>query len=176
MAQVLELLSRQQAPAAPTEVPASYHPHQLQSLALPWQPFIAEEDTLSIEASWGEGSFSTEMEEGEEPAPTTAVEPSLEVASGTSLPQLCQLQVGINGAHCKVATPAEPRLSVFRTQAAAPTMQPFPPFPDMEEVGYLLFKRMNTQLTAEHGSVAYIDHLTEMLPSLDPKSDALKQI
>lgn len=29
---------------------------------------------------------------------------------------------------------------------------------------------------AEHGSIASVDHQTEMLPSLDPKSDLLKQI
>ncbi|MGH0150254.1 UNVERIFIED_CONTAM: hypothetical protein FKN15_017466 [Acipenser sinensis] len=40
-----------------------------------------EDDALSIPASWKEDSFPTEMEEGEEPAPSTGAEPSSEVAS-----------------------------------------------------------------------------------------------
>ncbi|MGH0140399.1 UNVERIFIED_CONTAM: hypothetical protein FKN15_042818 [Acipenser sinensis] len=49
---------------------------------------MAEEDTLSLAASWDEDSFPTEMEEEEEPAPSTVAEPSSEIASETSLPQL----------------------------------------------------------------------------------------
>ncbi|RXM99183.1 hypothetical protein EOD39_11973 [Acipenser ruthenus] len=96
MTQVLELLSRQQAPVALVEVPALIplahapvpgSPMEAQAELKP-QPLMAEEDTLSIAASWGESSFPTEMEEGEELAPSTEAEPSSEFALEASLAPL----------------------------------------------------------------------------------------
>ncbi|MGH0147359.1 UNVERIFIED_CONTAM: hypothetical protein FKN15_010687 [Acipenser sinensis] len=94
MSQVLELLSRQQTPAAPVEVPAPLPPTPTSAPRSPMgaqaepepQPLMAEEDTLSLAASWDEDSFPTEMEEEEEPVASTVAEPSSEIASETSLP------------------------------------------------------------------------------------------
>ncbi|MGH0142070.1 UNVERIFIED_CONTAM: hypothetical protein FKN15_075482 [Acipenser sinensis] len=80
MAQVLELLSRQQAPAELEEVPAPLPPSPasapgstMGAQAKPEpQPLMAEEDTLYLVASWDEDSFPIEMEEEEEPAPSIA--------------------------------------------------------------------------------------------------------
>ncbi|MGH0166303.1 UNVERIFIED_CONTAM: hypothetical protein FKN15_057004 [Acipenser sinensis] len=65
MAQVLELLSRQQEPAAPVEVPAQLPPAPAPVPGTPVgaqaepesQSLMAEKDTLSIAASWGEDSL-----------------------------------------------------------------------------------------------------------------------
>ncbi|MGH0129210.1 UNVERIFIED_CONTAM: hypothetical protein FKN15_037834 [Acipenser sinensis] len=101
---------------------------------------MEEEGTLSIAASWGEGSFPTEMEEGEEPTLSPEAEPSSEVASEASLPQLsCSMSalMGHDVTFLQVpwATQTEPCRSVFQTQAVAPGPQSFPPHPDfMEEV------------------------------------------
>ncbi|MGH0150740.1 UNVERIFIED_CONTAM: hypothetical protein FKN15_041208 [Acipenser sinensis] len=93
MTQVLELLS---APVALVEVPAPIplaqalvpgSPMEAQAELKP-QPLMAEEDTLSIAASWGESSFPTEMEEGEELAPFTEAEPSSEFALEANLAPL----------------------------------------------------------------------------------------
>ncbi|MGH0147222.1 UNVERIFIED_CONTAM: hypothetical protein FKN15_051392 [Acipenser sinensis] len=47
---------------------------------------MAEEDALSIEASWGESSFPTEMEEGGEPELSAEAEPSPLDNSGRAMP------------------------------------------------------------------------------------------
>ncbi|MGH0119802.1 UNVERIFIED_CONTAM: hypothetical protein FKN15_000886 [Acipenser sinensis] len=92
MAQVLELLSRQQAPAAPVEAQAPLphapdsapgSPMEAQVESHP-QPLMVKEDTLSLAASWNEDSSPTEMEE-EEKLPSSTV---AELCSETSLPPL----------------------------------------------------------------------------------------
>ncbi|MGH0147052.1 UNVERIFIED_CONTAM: hypothetical protein FKN15_049238 [Acipenser sinensis] len=81
------------------------------------------------------------MEEEEESIPSTVVEPSSKITSETSLPPLPSYMSALMGRAANFlqipwATPAEPRQSVFRMQAVAPTAQPFPPFPDFMEEGY----------------------------------------
>ncbi|MGH0125292.1 UNVERIFIED_CONTAM: hypothetical protein FKN15_022173 [Acipenser sinensis] len=69
------------------------------------------------------------MEEGEEPALSSEVEPSSEVASEASVPPFSNfVELGTDGM-------AEPHQSVFWMQAIAPRQQLFPAFPDfMEEM------------------------------------------
>ncbi|MGH0133563.1 UNVERIFIED_CONTAM: hypothetical protein FKN15_062078, partial [Acipenser sinensis] len=55
------------------------------------------EDALSIAASWGEDSFPTKMEEGEEPALSAKTEPSSEVTSEASLPPLSSSTLALGG-------------------------------------------------------------------------------
>ncbi|MGH0134960.1 UNVERIFIED_CONTAM: hypothetical protein FKN15_058006 [Acipenser sinensis] len=150
MVHVLELLSRQQAPVARVEVPAPQPPAPALSpgftmgaqAKLEPQPLMAEEDTLSLAASWDEDSFPTEMEEEEKPVLSTVAEPSSEIALETSLPPLPSSILALIGRAANFlqipwATPAEPRRSVFRTQTVAPTAQPFPPFPDFMEEAFI---------------------------------------
>ncbi|MGH0121051.1 UNVERIFIED_CONTAM: hypothetical protein FKN15_049426 [Acipenser sinensis] len=81
--------SPQQAPAAPVEAPAPLPPAQDSAPGSPMeaqvepepQPLMAEEDTLSLAATWDEDSFPTEMEEEEDPAPSTVAAISQLLAS-----------------------------------------------------------------------------------------------
>ncbi|MGH0134857.1 UNVERIFIED_CONTAM: hypothetical protein FKN15_027493 [Acipenser sinensis] len=105
MAQVLELLSRQQAPAVPVEAQAPLPPAPDLAPGSPMeaqiepdsQYLMAEEDMLSLAASCDEDSFPTEVEEEEEPTPLTVAELSSEIASGTSLPPLPSSMLALMG-------------------------------------------------------------------------------
>ncbi|MGH0121674.1 UNVERIFIED_CONTAM: hypothetical protein FKN15_064343 [Acipenser sinensis] len=85
MAQVLELLARQQTPAAPAMAlpapipePAPISPRGAQSELESPARMAEKEDAFSIAASWNKDSFPTEMEEGEGPVLSTEAEPSSE--------------------------------------------------------------------------------------------------
>ncbi|MGH0150144.1 UNVERIFIED_CONTAM: hypothetical protein FKN15_076881 [Acipenser sinensis] len=106
---VLKLFMRQKAPAALAAAPAL--PLSAPVLA-PVSPrgaqgerksptLMAEEDALSIAASWDECSFPTEMEEKEEPALSAEAEPSSKVASEASVP-VFELHVGTDGTRCNL--------------------------------------------------------------------------
>ncbi|MGH0131935.1 UNVERIFIED_CONTAM: hypothetical protein FKN15_015737 [Acipenser sinensis] len=101
---------------------------------------LAQEDTLSI-AAFGDGAFfSSDMQVGGKPEPPAKEEPGFEVASEASAPPLSSSVLELMGrsaAFLQVPwmAEAEPRLSMFRTQAIAPCPQKFPAFLDfMEEV------------------------------------------
>ncbi|MGH0126984.1 UNVERIFIED_CONTAM: hypothetical protein FKN15_012297 [Acipenser sinensis] len=116
MAQVLELLTRQQVPAAPAAAPAPPLPAPISAPVSPKgaqceraapSP-MEEKEALSIAASWGEGSS---------PGGRRGAYRSL-----TSRSLVLRL-------------PFAGPLAVFWTQAVAPCLQPFPAFPDfMEQV------------------------------------------
>ncbi|MGH0123295.1 UNVERIFIED_CONTAM: hypothetical protein FKN15_056950 [Acipenser sinensis] len=80
------------------------------------------------------------MEEGEEPALSAGADPSFEVASEASVPPHSSSMSALMGCAATFlqvpwTTATEPLRSVFRMQALAPRLQPFPAFPDfMEEV------------------------------------------
>ncbi|MGH0122669.1 UNVERIFIED_CONTAM: hypothetical protein FKN15_045479 [Acipenser sinensis] len=101
---------------------------------------LAQEDTLSIVASWDAASFSSGMEVGGEPKPPPEAEPSFKVASEASTQPLSDSTLSLM--ECAAVflqvpwTPAaEPCWSIFQTQVVAPCPQKFPAFPDfMEEV------------------------------------------
>ncbi|MGH0149373.1 UNVERIFIED_CONTAM: hypothetical protein FKN15_016563 [Acipenser sinensis] len=139
IAQVLELLSKK-TPVALAAVPAPMLPQ------VPYPPFprgdqgereeasqLAHEYTRSISASWVGTSFSSGIEAGGEPEPPAEAEPGFEVASEASVPPLSSSTLALME---RPWTPvAEPRRSVFRTQATASRPQILPAFPDfMEEV------------------------------------------
>ncbi|MGH0127688.1 UNVERIFIED_CONTAM: hypothetical protein FKN15_021518 [Acipenser sinensis] len=96
---------------------------------------LAQEDTLSIAASGEGASFSSDMQVGEIPAEE---EPGFEVASEASATPLSSLAAALMGraaAFLQVpwTSAAEPRRSVFRTQAMAPRPQKFLAFSDFLE-------------------------------------------
>ncbi|MGH0121090.1 UNVERIFIED_CONTAM: hypothetical protein FKN15_070759 [Acipenser sinensis] len=74
------------APPAPVPIPAPVSLTGVQSELESSVRMAEEEDVLLIAASWNEDSFSTEMEEGEEPAHSTEAQPSSEDASEPSAP------------------------------------------------------------------------------------------
>ncbi|MGH0124675.1 UNVERIFIED_CONTAM: hypothetical protein FKN15_049091 [Acipenser sinensis] len=117
MAQVLELLARQQtaaAPPVPVPVPAPVSPRGVQSELESPTRMAEEEDALSISASWNEDSFPTER------LPQKLVHPRLSSMSALIGRAANFLQV-------PWATAAEPRRSMFRTQAEAPALSPSKP-------------------------------------------------
>ncbi|MGH0137202.1 UNVERIFIED_CONTAM: hypothetical protein FKN15_009266 [Acipenser sinensis] len=105
MAQVLELLTKQQAPAASAAAPAPLSPTPVPApVSLRGDQGereassqMTKEDALSIASSWGEDSFPTKMEEGEEPAFSAETEPSSKVASEASLPLLSSSMLALMG-------------------------------------------------------------------------------
>ncbi|MGH0142230.1 UNVERIFIED_CONTAM: hypothetical protein FKN15_019870 [Acipenser sinensis] len=68
------------APLPPAQDSAPGSPMEAQVEPEP-QPLMAEEDTLSLAATWDEDSFPTEMEEEEDPAPSTVAAISQLLAS-----------------------------------------------------------------------------------------------
>ncbi|MGH0133340.1 UNVERIFIED_CONTAM: hypothetical protein FKN15_067227 [Acipenser sinensis] len=99
---------------------------------------LVQEDMLSIAAS-GEGAcFFSDMQVGGELEPPVEEEPGFEVASEANAPLMSSSVLALMGRsaaflHVPWMPAAEPRQSVFRTQAMAPRPQKFPAFPDFVE-------------------------------------------
>ncbi|MGH0161436.1 UNVERIFIED_CONTAM: hypothetical protein FKN15_064024 [Acipenser sinensis] len=162
MAQVLELLTRQQAPAAPAAAPALPLP------AVPYPPSprgdqskwealsqMAEEDALSIAASWGESSFPTEMEEGGEPELSAEAQPSSEVVLEASVPPLSSSTSALMG-HAATflqvlwTTAAEKQAVAPRPQPPARSPSQLPRFHGggMEKLGLAGFPSVDSTIAA----------------------------